>query len=233
MGKAFNAWNDIQSGPFPLEGSQFQLSMGIENGGLPLPILPDIVKWYNNLVGILTNVEPWLANGYQKYKEQVFLDKMQLMNVHLSQAAELAQKAIASASDKEFIGICVYEGVTGRPTCKEYAELNYAPIAIADALCRQRCNMLRAYHLLTDIENTRIAGDEKSARAKEKLYLELIREDIGVQEHFCELLTGFAMMRPCYMRTSMTEHEISDLLLTTGKKIDALNEFLENKKHKN
>jgi hypothetical protein len=228
--KAFDAWNNIKSGPFPLEGSQFQLSMGIENGGLPRPILPDIVKWYNDMNGVLTNVEPWLADGYQKYKEQVFLDKMQLMNFHLAKAAGLAWEAIAAASDREFIDICYYEAVTGRPTCKEYAELNYASIAIADAICRQRCDMLRAYHLLTDIEKARVATDEKSAKVKGKLYLELIREDIGVQEHFCELLTGFEKMRPCYLRTSMTEHEISDLLLTTRTKIDILKGFLENKK---
>ena len=147
-------------------------------------ILPDIVKSFTHDLEIRTNVEPWRAADYQKFKEKAFLDKMKRMNVHLARAAEHAETAIAAASDKEFIGICYYEGVSGRPTCKEYAELNYAPIAIADALCRQRCDLLRAYHLLTEIESARAAGDEKSAREKEKLYHELIREDIGVQEVF-------------------------------------------------
>ena len=224
MGKAFDVWNDIQSAPFPLEGSQSMLSMGTSICGLPPAVLPDIVKYYNYRIdridGILIKVEPWLAAGYQKYKTQVFLDKMNLMNVHLLQAAKHAKKAITVASGKEFIGICYYEGVGERPTRKEFAELNYAPIAIAEALCRQRCDILRAYHLLTEIEGARTAGDEKSAQAKEKLYHELIREDIGVQERFCELLTGFAEMRPCYTRTSLTEKEIDDLLTETRKKID-------------
>ena len=231
MEKAFDVWNDIQSVPFPLEGSQTQLSIG-KIGGFPPAILPDIVKSYNYINEILTNVEPWLASGYQKYKEKLFQNKMNLMNVHLAQAAKYAKKAIASASDKEFIGICYYEGVNGRPTCKEYAELNYAPIAIADAFCRQRCDILSAYHLLTEMENARVEGDEKSAEAKGKLYHELIREDIGVQERFCELLTSFAKMRPCYTRTSLTDQEIIDLLSGTRDKIEKLREFLAMKEGK-
>ena len=224
MEKAFDVWNDIKSGPYPLSGSQWLLSMGTSIGGLPPVILPDIVKSYNYVSEIVTNVEPWLADGYQKYKEQLFQDKMNLMNVHLVQAAKYAKKAITAASDKEFIGICYYEGVNGRPTCKEYAELNYAPIAIMESLCRQRCDILRAYHLLTEMENSNLTGDEKSA--KEKLYNELIREDIGVLEHFCELLKGFAKMQPCYTRTSLTDQEITDHLSNTRDKIGKLKEFL-------
>ena len=226
MENAFDVWNDIQSGPFPLAGSQFQLSMGTSIGGLPPAILPDIVKSYNYVNEILTNVEPWLASGYQKYKEKLFQDKMNLMNVHLAQAAKYAKNAIALASNKEFIGICYYEGTNGRPTCKEYAELNYAPIAIMESLCRQRCDMLSAYHLLTEMENSRVAGDQKSAIVKGKLYHELIREDIGVQERFCELLTGFAKMQPCYTRTSLADKEITDHLSVTRAKIEKLKEFI-------
>jgi hypothetical protein len=223
MKKAFDAWNEMDFGP--LDGSQHILSIGTS---VPLPpaMLPDIVKRYNGMLQILTNVEPWRAEGYRKLKEPAFLDKMNLMNVHLARSAEQAHRAIAAASEAEFIGICHYEGKTGRPTCREYAELNYAPIAIADAVCRQRCNMLRAYHLLTDIEHARAAGDETSAKANERRYHELIGEDIGVQERFCELLTGFAAMRPCCTRTSLTEREISDLILATRAKIDKLQAFL-------
>jgi hypothetical protein len=49
--------------------------------------------------------------------------------------------------------------------------------------------MPRTYLLLTDIEKARFAADEKSVNTKWKLYHELIREYINVQEDFCELLT--------------------------------------------
>ena len=225
MEKAFDVWNDLKSGPFPLEGSQFQTKMGPAIGGLPPPILPDIVNYYNNTIEILTKVEPWLAEGYQKYKENEFREKMNQMNGHLVLAAKYAKKAIASASDREFIEICYYEGLNVRPTCKEYAELNYAPIAIMESLCRQRCDILSAYHLLTDMEKSHVNGDEKSADANDKLYLELIQEDIGVLEQFCELLTGFSKMQPCYTRTSLTDNEIVSYLSFTRNKIEKLKAF--------
>jgi hypothetical protein len=224
--EAFDAWNDLPNAPFALSGSETQVSIGII-GGQPPAILPEVVADYNSRIEIETKVAPWFAEGYQKFKEQVFLDKMNLMSVHLSEAARYAKQAIGAASDKEFIGICYYEGVNGRPTCREYAELNYSPIAIGDALCKERCDMLHAYHLLTEIESARAAGDEPSAKEKERLYHELVRKDIGVQEDFYKLLTGFAATRPRYTRTSMTDKEISDWLITTRAKIEVLNRFLE------
>jgi hypothetical protein len=227
MEKAFDVWNDMPFGP--LDGSQHGRNIGTAVT-LPYPILPNITQYYNQTFETLTNVEPWRAADYQKFKEKPFLNKMNLMNAHLAQAAKLAKKAVARASTKEFIGICYYEGVSGRPTCKEYAELNYAPIAIADALCRQRCNMFRAYHLLTEIESARAAGNKKSAQAKENLYLNLVRKDIGVRERFYNLLTSFAAMRPCYLRTSLTEQEISNLLQDTRAKINSSKTFLEKRR---
>ncbi len=224
MQKAFAVWDDWQFSP--LTGSQHYLSIGTAVG-LPPPILPDIVQSYNGILDILVKVLPWLADDYRKFREPGLLARMARMNTHLAQAAHLAQQAIPAASDREFIGICHYAGAPERPTCKEYAELNYAPIAVADALCRQRCHILRAYHLLTDLEKARQAGDKKKAQAQSRLYRDLIREDIGVQERFCELLAGLAEKRPCYTRASLTEHELSDLLSGTRAKLEKLKVFLE------
>ena len=222
--KAFDVWNDMPFNPFC--GSQFHLSIGGDS--FPEPILPDLAEKYNYENAIRIKVEPFKAAEYQKFKEQALLDKMILVNGYLARAVKYAKKAVAAASEKEFIGICYFEGVSGRPTCKEYAELNYASIAIADALCRQRGNRLRAYHLLTEIENTRAGGDEKSAKTKEKLYRELVREDLGVQEGFCELLVGFAKTRPGYTRASLTDRELSDWLSTTLATIKTMKECLDN-----
>jgi hypothetical protein len=82
------------------------------------------------------------------------------------------------------------------------------------------------------MESARAAGDEKSARAKESLYLALVREDIGVQERFCELLSGLAEMRPCYTRTSLADREINELLSATTAMIEKLNAFLAMKEVK-
>ena len=215
MKKAFDVWNDETASPFPLAGSQFNCCIGTSISGLPPSILPD--ESYTGIIDILAKVEPWFADGYEEYKKPAFLDKMQMMNTCLSQAADVAKQAIATTSEDDYIGICYYESLNGRPTCREYAEMNYAPIAIADALCRQRCNIIRAYHLLKESETD-----------NQELYLDLVREDIGVQESFCNLLLSFVEKRPCYTRTSLTEPEISDFLCKTREKIEKLKEYLDN-----
>ena len=228
MRKAFDVWNDLQFSL--LDGSQHILSIGTAVP-LPPPILPDnVVNSYNFMMKILTNVEPWRAEGYQKFKGKAFIEKMSLMDVHLAQAAEYAKKSIAEASDREFIDICYYEGVNGRPTCKEYAELNYSAIAVADQLCRQRINMLRAYHLSTNMEASRSAGDKAKEKMLQDQYTDLIHKDIALQEGFIEMLTEFSWKRPCLTRTSMTQQEIEDIITLTRNKIGKLEDYLTKKR---
>jgi len=221
--KAFDVWNDMQFGP--LSGSQAYMSIGTP-AGVPEAILPEIVKSFDYNVEIRVNVQPWREADYQVFKDKVFLDKMEAMSAHLARAAEYAKNAIDAASDEEYIGTSYYDPENQAPSCRQYAELNYAPIAIAHALSTQRCNILRAYHLLTGIENARAAGDEASAREQESRYLELVREDIEVQEQYCQLLTSFLEMQPCYTRTSLPEGELNAQLSGTKAKIEKLKEYL-------
>jgi hypothetical protein len=226
IAQSFDVWNDM---PFcPLNGSLPFLSIG-PSMTLPFPVLPDVVNYLNYEIAVRIDCEPWRADEYMKFKEKALLDKMRQMDVHLARAAQHAKNAVEAASAHDFIAVCSYEGVNGRPTCKEYAELNYSPIAIANLLCRQRCNLLRAYHLQIEIGTARTAGDGQLAAEKEEVYRELVREDLAVQESFCDLLTTLAGMRPCYFRTGLTTNEISDLLLRTRSKIRALQQFLETK----
>jgi len=226
IAKAFDVWNDVDGPPFPLNGSQFHLRLGTAVGGLPPAIVPAIAEYYDHNVDTLTLVEPWLAEGYKKQKTTEYLDRMSSMTDHFALAAEHARKAIDAASSEEFIDVSYYESAGGRPTRKQYAELNYAPMVFGNALGTQRCNILRAYHLLKAIETARAAGDNEAAREKEQAYHELLREDIKVQEQFCELLTGFSTMQPVLTRTSLPEQEITEFLEFTREKITALNEYL-------
>ena len=223
--KGFDIWNDLQFSP--LDGSQHILSIGTAVA-LPPPILPDnVVNHYNFMLKILTNVEPWRAEEYQKFKGNPFLEKMSLMEIHLAQAAEYAKKAITGASDREFIGTCYYEGVNGRPTCKEHAELNYSSIAVADHLCRQRINMLRMYHLISEMEASRTVGDKEKKKKIHNQCIDLIHNDIVLQERFIEMLTEFSWKRPSLTRSSMTLQEIEDVIASTRTKIGKLKDYLK------
>lgn len=220
---AMDTWNGYSI--TPLSGSQGFLSIGTLFG-VPSAILPDIVEDFDHQIAMRIRVEPWRDSDYQRFKEPAFLEKMERMHDHLVKASNLSGQAAATASDQEFIDIAYYEGLSGRPTRRQYAELNHAPIALAAALCQQRINIVRAYHLLTEIGNAQADGNTPLARSKEKLYLELLREDIAVQEQFAGLLLGFAAMHPCYTRTSLTDRDIANLLAATRSKIEKLKAHL-------
>ena len=151
---------------------------------------------------------------------------MERMGMHLTEAAKLAKQAIGEASDQEFIELVAYEGPQGRPTRRQYAELNWAPMAMADSFCRQRCNLMHACLLLEGISNSRASGDAKSGQEKENLYRKLIQEDLKVQESFLELLTQFSAMQPVLTRTSLTEKELSDFSGATRSKIQQLKDYM-------
>ncbi|MBX7121455.1 MAG: hypothetical protein K1X42_04935 [Opitutaceae bacterium] len=220
---AMDTWNGYSI--TPLSGSQGFLSIGTLFG-VPPAILPGIAEDFDQQIAVRIRVEPWRASGYQRFKEPAFLEKMERMHDHLVKAANLSGQAAVAASDQEFIDIAYYTGPGGRPTRRQYAELNHAPITLAAALCQQRINIVRAYHLLTEMGNAQADGDTPLAHSKEKLYLELLREDIAVQEHFAGLLMGFAAMHPCYTRTSLTDREITNLLAATRGKIENLKAHL-------
>lgn len=209
MKKAFDVWNDLEFSP--LSGSQHKLSIGT-CVALPDAVLPDVVDKFNEILEILTRVEPWRAENYDRLKKPAFLEKFREMSAHLGKAAELAKEAASKSSEKELIEVCYYKE-DARPTQMEYAELNSNSIALAYEISHQRCSMLSAYNLLTGGS----IGD----------YHKLIEEDIAIQEDFIGLLNSFLEMKPCYTRTGMTEQEISDLLDNVGKKIEKLKLFLK------
>ena len=152
------------------------------------------------------------------------------MGRHLHKAMEYAGEAVEQSDTQEYIGLCYYSGShegLGRPTSREYAELNHATISIASLLCRQRINMLRAVHLLGEQQACRAAGDEVGAQQKQEHYLDLIREDIALQEEFEALLIGLHAQRPCFTRVGITQREIEDCILKTRRKIEKLKDYLE------
>jgi len=218
-----DVWNDMRLHPFC--GSQMHLGLGFSYFPNSKALVPDIAEYYNNCLVILTNVEPHRAPDYQKYREKEFLGRFQLMGTHLAEAAALAKKAIEKADANRPIGINYYDG-DSVPTMKEYAELNYGPIAIADVYCRLRCNMISAYHLLEGMKADSAAGNGNAAQEKETLYHDLIREDIALRKRFVEMLTEFATMRPCLTRTSLSEEGIANQITYMNAEIEKMESYL-------
>ena len=224
---ALNVWKNYMTHPF--SGSQPYIGIGTI-GGIPEAILPDIAEKYEYDLVIRTNVEPWRGPEYQRFREKQFLDDFKRMGDNLAKAKLSAHRAVKKTNVDEYIGLCYYNGSlegVGRPTCREYAELNYAAIAISNALSKQRIHMLTAVHMLWKMEFCRTTDDDEGFAAQKTKYHHLIRKDIVLQKRFIKMMAGFRNQRPCLVRTGITQQEIEDCIFSTQMKIKNLNEYLK------
>jgi len=229
----YQAWEEVRDGMdvfrdmalHPFCGSQMHQSIGFSYVTRAPALLPDIADYYNNSLVILTNVEPFRAPQYQKFREKEYLDRFRKLATHMKEAASLASEAIQKADANEPIGIDYYNDES-IPTMKEYAELNYAPLAIAETYTRLRCNMIGAYHLIEGMKADNAAGNHEAAQEKKAQYHDLLREDIAVRERFVGILTEFAKMQPCLTRTSLSEEGIAYQITYMNTEIEKTNDFL-------
>ena len=200
-----DVWKDVIGHPF--RGSQTPTSLGFSYFTMAPAILPDISEYY--------------------HKDEEYLAKFKLMGTHMAKAAALGKQAVEKANASEPIGINYYDG-DSIPTMKEYAELNYAPIAIADVYSHLRCNMISAYHLLEGMKTDSAAGNSAAVQEKEVRYHDLIRKDIAVRKRFVEILTEFSKMRPCLTRTSLSEKGIAHQITYMNTEIEKMKSYLIN-----
>ncbi len=219
-----DVWRDVSKHPF--RGSETDTSLGFSYFTSAKAILPDITEYYDKTSQVLGNAEASSAAEDKRVKMNRL--KFHEMGAHLAKASIFARKACEIASASELIGIAYYDGDSA-PTMKEYAELNYAPIVIANIYCRLRCNMFSAIILLKKMKNDNTGQIDGEILKYRNQYHDLIREDIGVRKHFVELLAGFSRMHPCLLRTSLSEkgiaYEIAYMNVEREKMEDYLNQI--------
>ncbi len=229
----YDAWREIQSGmevwndlvQHPLCGSQTHLGLGFSYFTNDRAPLPEIVKYYDDTMDIFIRVEPFRAEGFNRYKSKEFLEKFRTQRVHLTKAAELSRQAIEQADALSSIDFAYYTEV-GVPTKKQYAELNHGPIAIAEAYCRLRVNMLEAYHLLKEIEAAKQAHDSSTVAAKERAYHDVLREDIRIRTEFIDLMLRFSALTPTLTRSGLSEKGIAFQIEHMTREIEKMNAYL-------
>jgi len=226
MRHAFDVWDNVTDQPFPLEGSQFHVKLGPAIGGLPPAITPTGAQYYGEIIDILTRVEPWREADFAWNRSADFLDRMETMRTHLEAAAAFSKQAVNNASDERRVDVFHYPRANGRPSSHAYAELNYAPIAFAAALARERCEMIRAYHLVTERDTAKAKGDTKLADQKEQAFREMVRQSISTLRDFRRLMEEFAVMKPTFERTALTEEDITNFIRKTDEKIRDLEHYL-------
>jgi hypothetical protein len=161
-------------------------------------------------------------NGEEKARTTNFIDQLRENVRCFKKAAELAKQAVAAASSDQYITYAYYdltvEGIE-RPTCKEYAEMNYSIINLAAMFGASRANLLRSVQLTQAME---ASDDEASKKALHKEHTQLVEEDLILQEEVLAMFEDFKQRAPYLTRVGITGRQIEDLINKQHQKLDEL-----------
>ena len=150
----------------------------------------------------------------------------------LSEAAALAKQAMFAAPRNQYVRYAYYQdadvGIV-RPSCYEYAELNYATAQFAAYVAQQRIHLMRANKYLTGIEGKKSRGEDYSKLLEN--YNNTLLDDYKLQSELLVFLNNQLSdpltQAPTYFVTaSFREAEVKDLINKTKAKLVSLNEQL-------
>ena len=150
----------------------------------------------------------------------------------LSEAATLAKQAMFAAPRNQYVRYAYYQdadvGIV-RPSCYEYAEMNYATAQFAAYVAQQRVHLMRANAYLSSIESQKARGEDYSKLLER--YNNTLLDDYKLQSELLVFLNNQLSdpltQAPTYFVTaSFREAEVKDLINKTNAKLVSLNEQL-------
>ena len=223
--KGMDVWNENLL--YPFRGSSNQLSMG------PIMHFPESLNIdkpgeIRDLLKIHADNHPCnFIKGEEKARTTRFIDQLRENVRYFQNAAELARQVVAAASPDEYITYAYYdltvEGIE-RPTCKEYAEMNYSTIRLAAMFGASRVNLLRSVQLTQAME---AATDASARKALHKEHTQLVEKDLLLQEEVLAMFEDFRQRTPHLTRVGITGKQIDVLLSKQRKKLGDLSEYLQ------
>ncbi len=166
-------------------------------------------------------------DGAQKAAKVQFVDLMMENARHFLRAVDLARQAVALASDTDYITYAYYdmaaEGLD-RPTCKQYAEMNYSIIYLAAMFCREKVDKIHSAKLYYEME---AAPDEASRKQLHMQHTRLARDNMPMQEQMLSMFLDFQSRAPHLTRVGMTTRQIDELVEKQKAKIADLQAYLD------
>ncbi len=222
--KGMDVWNENRL--YPFRGSCNQLSMGpIMNFPESINIdkpgdLRDYLKTY-------ASNSPYIyLKGEEKARTTRFIDQLRENVAHFRRASELAKRAAECAPADRYIGYAYYdvtvEGLE-RPSCREYAEMNYSVIRIAAMFGESRVNLLRSVELTMAMD---AAADESAKKALHKEHTKLVEKDMAHQQNVLAMFEEFRQRPPYLTRVGITGRQIEDLIRRQREKLEDLADYL-------
>lgn len=225
--KGMDVWNENYL--YPFRGSFNPLSFG------PIMHYPESINpakqtdvWTKDFLKTFANNDPSIyLKGEEKARTTQFIDQMRENVAYFQKAAQLAEKAVEVASPDQYITYAYYdvtvEGLE-RPTCKEYAEMNFCTIKLASLFGAEKTEILRSIQLMQAID---AAVDEPSKKALHKEYTKLVEKNVILQEEMLATFEDFLQKAPHLTRVGIARGQIELLISKEKQKLSELEEYLQ------
>jgi len=206
--EAMQVWDSFETFTHPFGGSKSYTNIGhILN--YPIGIDENLYKNYTNYYGGLPT-----GDYSSTYKKMAGL---------LVEAAELAKQAVDKAPADQYIRYAYYQdadvGII-RPTCKEYAQLNYATIQFAAYVAQQRSNIFYAANYLKEAEKL-INGSANPEPMMRRFY-DTVKNDIKVQQDMLAFLQSNKDNNTYFLQANFKLAEVNDIINKTQGKINTM-----------
>ena len=212
IGNALEIWSGM-SYNYPFRGSANQMSIGTIMNEMPENILPTI-KSYIGSNYVLS--EPFYSN-------------FEVTASELKIATDLLKQAMDSARSDQYVTYAYYtDPNVSRPTCKQYAELQYATTLLGSYYAQFRVNMLNAYKLLCKVDSFADVkqGIDDGSEAFQQ-YVELIKQDSTLQTEFADIIKGFMQEKNYISSVSLKDSSIKSLSSKARAKVRAYEKYLD------
>ena len=219
-----NVWDENNIHPF--RGSSNHLGMG------PIMHFPpsinldkdDVFRPY--MRGFAEN-SPYIYKDGEKTASKITFEEQLVKNAEcFYKAAQLAKQAVEAASDSDYIDYEYYDVSDigcDRPTCKEYAEMNYSIIYMAALFCKEKVDKLRSAKIYFKMEK----ADEKTKEDLIKDHVKLVKDDIVLQKEMLAMFEDFKARSPQLTRVGITKEQVDSLVEKEKQKIGELYEYLD------
>ncbi|MBP0989821.1 MAG: hypothetical protein J5874_01385 [Oscillospiraceae bacterium] len=213
IGNALETWSGT-SFYYPFRGSASQMSIGTMMNEMPEDILPTI--------------KSYIASHYYSLSDS-FYSNFEVTASELKIATDLLQQAMDAARSDQYVTYAYYtDPNVSRPTCKQYAELQYATTLLGSYYAQFRVNMLNAYKLLCNVDDfSKVKQNIDDGSEAFQQYVELIKQDSAQQREFSSIIKGFMEGKNYISSVSLSDYSIQRLRLKANAKARAYEKYLD------
>lgn len=160
------------------------------------------------------------TKAYGELPADNYLSAYKKMAGLLAEAAALAKQAVEKAPADQYVRYAYYQDADAeivRPTCKEYAQLNYATIQLAAYIAQQESDVLQSCVHLKEAQ--RLINGSANPEPAKRLFYEIVKSDRSLQKDLLAFLQSNKDNSSYFVQVNLPLDEIDSLISKTQDKI--------------